>query len=278
MRNHTGERPFPCLECKRLKSDLKAHMKTHRTGKSFKCTPCNKSYKHQASLDQHRLLHDGGKKQTCSSCNMRFTRKSVCKRHKRIDTGESFLCPECNCAFQTQCTLREYMKLHGKEKLFKCNKCDKTFRQSSCLSLHKKRHDDGCTYCARRFLRRDQKKHEQRHSRPHYPCEKCFSSNTPPPFDEHDPSSSLCLMRKKRLASSKYDYVDPDGHFSDHELPKKQVLAKVYSRLVSHEVPKKQVLAKVYSRLVKSHSQDRVISSKWVVYFFFGKIHSNTVC
>lgn len=117
---HVNEMKFACSYCKRKFATFKAQRehetRIHRTEKSevFECSQCQKSFSMREKLRVHSFEHY---------------------------IGKVFNCLDQNCAkfFKSQSSLTLHKKSHSQEKNYRCNRCEKSFVQSSGLYKHLKR-------------------------------------------------------------------------------------------------------------------------------------------
>uniref|UniRef100_UPI00358E3AFA zinc finger protein 664-like n=1 Tax=Myxine glutinosa TaxID=7769 RepID=UPI00358E3AFA len=148
------------------------------SGRSYKCSVCDKSFTLSSSLNLHQKIHTGEnprindfspkkdveilnsgrtsfhilkpssgendqceKFQKCSVCRKDFPNSSSLKLHERTHTGEKpYKCSVCNKDFRTSSSLKRHERIHTGEKLHKCSVCNKNFITSSSLKRHQRIH------------------------------------------------------------------------------------------------------------------------------------------
>lgn len=102
----------------------------------FVCEICHKQFSKKFNVKRHMLIHNGVKPYSCNICNAAFTQNGSLLRHIRIH-AEFDNIP---------------ISIKRKEnELYLCMICGKSFKTSSGLSIHLKRHEGekkfGCTVC-----------------------------------------------------------------------------------------------------------------------------------
>ncbi|XP_017891859.1 zinc finger protein 845-like [Ceratina calcarata] len=164
IRNHTGERPFPCAKCLASfsrRSDLSAHQKgctgsatdcSSVTGRKriYVCSECNDAFYTKHALRQHILRH-AGKKYKCGlpGCPTVLRTASELKSHRSLVHENSvssrrYKCSDCTYAAKTKTQLRRHhASLHNEEndakaELHACPYSECTFRTK--LDSHLQRH------------------------------------------------------------------------------------------------------------------------------------------
>lgn len=95
----------------------------NRSGKSFRCELCHKSFMRSWNLSEHRLTHDRIRKRpyVCAQpdCARSFTRKPDLNRHKGIHSNSGkFECGKCHKRFARNDILKRYVLHQGQTSTF----------------------------------------------------------------------------------------------------------------------------------------------------------------
>ncbi|XP_014480412.1 PREDICTED: zinc finger protein 845 [Dinoponera quadriceps] len=179
IRQHTGEKPFPCAKCSASfskRSDLNAHRKVcstslsaeclDKTGRqrNFVCSDCKGSFYTKHALQQHMLRHSG-KKYKCGlpGCPTVLRTASELERHRKLThdgTEKQYSCPDCSYAAKTKTQLRRHRAKHedavnAKERQIHCCSyagCDFKTKVNSHLQRHVRLHTGSkpykCRHCS----------------------------------------------------------------------------------------------------------------------------------
>lgn len=161
--NHSGDSTFAPNKSDLASSELR---KSSYVTRSFKCKKCNKKFVKNSTylthMKHHRISspkvrtsnHSNGKRFTCSSCNFFSNRKENLVRHERVmHMGEKlYACDKCEKTFSFKCSLGIHMKrLHSDTvsdtthdsdvtRPFKCLKCNRQFVKRHAYLLHMRHH------------------------------------------------------------------------------------------------------------------------------------------
>ncbi|XP_023186021.1 uncharacterized protein LOC102232605 [Xiphophorus maculatus] len=162
-RNHRGERPYRCLECRKGFKKL-THLISHRVvhQKRIQCTVCRKILPTIGDLIQHRSSHPKEKKGMlpCPECPAKFQYPVYLFRHLQThknkdksiqkSEGETLMKPQQSS---------ESVKEKKSHKLFRCSLCKQTFDDAQILRTHSLTHIsksslNQCPYCKNKFTSR----------------------------------------------------------------------------------------------------------------------------
>ncbi|XP_063543055.1 zinc finger protein 26-like [Cydia strobilella] len=168
---HARTFDIPCLLCPSMfhtKKGLRLHELNKHSGDKERrmlqqCPQCERECTTPALLRQHiRRMHtDRTKKYQCDDCKRFYWSKGEIRSHIVWSHAPSrgkraLFC--CGREFRTRSRLKDHITIHHlgheRERIHKCDQCDKAFANKQVLTRHKKCHTD-CTYpcpdCGVRF-------------------------------------------------------------------------------------------------------------------------------
>lgn len=160
-RNHRGERPYRCQECRKgfkKHAHLIGHKKVHQ--RRIQCTVCRKILPTIGELIQHRSSHLKRGKLQCPDCHLQFQYPAQLLRHldahKHSDNKASHL--EESAQLKPQQSSESVEVQSGSEQL-RCSLCKEVFNDSQVLRKHCLTHISGsssnqCPFCKRNFSKR----------------------------------------------------------------------------------------------------------------------------
>ncbi|XP_047454333.1 zinc finger protein 1035 [Mugil cephalus] len=160
-RNHRGERPYRCLQCrkgfKRL-CHLICHKAVHQS--RIQCTVCRKILPTVEELIQHRNTHHQGGMLKCPDCHLQFQYPAQLLRHVNVHKNGNINAPQLEekTPLKPQQTLKSVKERKGPEQL-QCSLCKQVFSDPQILRKHCLTHISGnqCPFCkyifgSRRYL------------------------------------------------------------------------------------------------------------------------------
>lgn len=202
---------YQCNTCKKrfkLKNRFEDHVKKHEIQQQYICSSCGKSFHSINGLRQHEILH-GERKLQCKFCPSRFHRRDHLRIHESSHTkskaasstdgrsgpvtARTFTCRFCVKDKNTVVrfpNMRELMKHYTDDhayvrgaipaaKKFDCDRCNKSFVNSTLLRHHHMWHAGlrpyTCSVCGAGFMVKERmRNHEMTHTneRP-YLCHVC---------------------------------------------------------------------------------------------------------
>ncbi|KPJ19122.1 Zinc finger protein 836 [Papilio machaon] len=129
-------------------SALRTHVFTvhSKSGRTYICPICGKTYRAKSSLVAHQALHATGPSPDsfCVSCKIHFRNAVALKHHLKThskhvrDSDKKFTCEECGLKFLLKRLLEEHIDWeHLKREKYVCEECTKVFKNKSALKRHK---------------------------------------------------------------------------------------------------------------------------------------------
>ncbi|XP_045541229.1 zinc finger protein 729 [Papilio machaon] len=129
-------------------SALRTHVFTvhSKSGRTYICPVCGKTYRAKSSLVAHQTLHATGPSPDsfCVSCKIHFRNAVALKHHLKThskhvrDSDKKFTCEECGLKFLLKRLLEEHIDWeHLKREKYVCEECTKVFKNKSALKRHK---------------------------------------------------------------------------------------------------------------------------------------------
>ncbi|XP_063630131.1 zinc finger protein 41-like [Cydia splendana] len=168
---HARTRNIPCSLCPSMfhtKKGLRLHELNKHSGDKERrmlqrCPQCERECTTPALLRQHiRRMHtDRTKKYQCDDCKRFYWSKGEIRSHIVWSHAPSrgkraLFC--CGREFRTRSRLKDHIAIHHlgheRERIHKCDQCDKAFANKQVLNRHKKSHTDNtypCPDCGVRF-------------------------------------------------------------------------------------------------------------------------------
>ncbi|KAB0347535.1 hypothetical protein FD754_012392, partial [Muntiacus muntjak] len=230
QRANPGEKPYRCLgpihprvdlyRCGRYRKgfshvlDLNSCCVDNTEEKSWKCELCGKGSNKISQLQAHQTAYPEDKTSKWNTCDRMFSQHSV-RPHTfkpiRIHTREKpYKCDVCDKNFSWNFHLQAHQSPHRRETL-KCDMCGKDFSQISHLQAHQRVHirekPYRCDTCGKGF---SQSSHIQDHQWAHtrekpYMCDVCgngFSWNSN--LQAHQRKPCKCSMCGKSFSQNSH--------------------------------------------------------------------------
>lgn len=130
----------------------------------YRCRICHAEFPMEADYTEHiQTEHEGRdcEYDICPKCGQQFKSASQLKVHVESKCGKEkkYKCNKCNALHVTQASLNTHMMKHVDEKSFQCNQCESSFPNKDQLAVHERMHTDTkpykCNKCDKAFVRRD---------------------------------------------------------------------------------------------------------------------------
>ncbi|RXG63552.1 Zinc finger protein [Armadillidium vulgare] len=139
-RNHQKEMSV-CTICGMKVKYMSSHMNSHTKDVVYKCQDCDAKYSNKSSLIFHRKrihLGDLGKKFSCEDCSKKFISKDRLEVHvSRVHHGErNYKCNFCDKTYKNRVSLTYHVRKHTGYKPHECTFCHKSFEIPTSLKQH----------------------------------------------------------------------------------------------------------------------------------------------
>ena len=129
------------------KYSLKKHVKRFHDVKQYKCEMCHESFHKHHLLRNHMSEHTGKLPWTCGQCDKSSKYSNFLRRHER--THKCYQCNQCKKKFDRWSDLQLHKSEHRLPReepretgIVICENCEKTFKSSRHLIIHKKVHGE----------------------------------------------------------------------------------------------------------------------------------------
>ncbi|PZC85127.1 hypothetical protein B5X24_HaOG202891 [Helicoverpa armigera] len=143
-----------CSKGFRCKSNLKSHIQSHNTNKSFVCDLCGFSCKQRNGLYDHKIRKHTPQRVYCKQCKRPFPNQLNYDNHKCRKVAA--ICPICGKEIRESNRLSRHMAVHSDVQKYECTRCPAKYKSKAALIAHMDRHDDNrtkqCEYCPAKFF------------------------------------------------------------------------------------------------------------------------------
>lgn len=239
--------------------------KSTKKSETKKCSICEKSFTTDGAYQEHEKGHENTFFQCPEeNCKKQFKRKSSLRKHLYFHKGKfKYTCQDCNGTFIDRVKYEIHIASKHKkiERIFECQKCQKTFTSSDYLKKHQVTHKDEykyvCEICNQKFkwmtsyqshiLIHTQKKPTLTCNE----CQKCFFNMRALERHKkiHDNVKYQCSICKT-ISSKRKDNILRHIRHLHQEIPKTEVIKNVKI------IEEKQIVEKIEIEEIKIDDDD----------------------
>ena len=139
-RNHSSQMCGICGKIFDLASTLTHHMYSHDK-RRFYCDKCSYHSHFESELKKHKITHYANPSHQCMhrNCGRWFRRKSDLVLHVKTHQKNVIKCEICDHTTTLPKYMKEHMKSHANNLLYKCDICHKHFLWRSGVQAHKQK-------------------------------------------------------------------------------------------------------------------------------------------
>ncbi|XKL63370.1 hypothetical protein PGB90_005734 [Kerria lacca] len=128
--------PFRCHYCSKTfdaKETFYNHIRLHAAKKKnpYLCGMCGKNFKELIQFKKHICARNVLK---CNRCSKQF--ESIFRLENHYLIHSKYKCDQCGKCLSSKTVLEEHKRVHTNEYPFKCNSCNRQFRQKSKYNGH----------------------------------------------------------------------------------------------------------------------------------------------
>ncbi|XP_050742739.1 zinc finger protein 624 [Drosophila biarmipes] len=155
MKRHRDTLPGKCHHCSitfSSRAALHGHLRIHR--EKQQCIHCLRTFQFGSSLQKHLGTYAEERKLKCTHCSQTFPCNTHLQQH--LNEMQPLRCPHCPKILKCRPALQNHIRLHAKERTYKCTPCAMIFLNLADLNSHLQTHSElgrpyKCPKCPRRF-------------------------------------------------------------------------------------------------------------------------------
>ncbi|XP_067638808.1 zinc finger protein 1 homolog isoform X2 [Eurosta solidaginis] len=145
IRTHTSGKPYKCGYCEctfAVSGPVLSHLRTHLGKNIHRCEFCPSTFPHFTELRTHLTTHKDKDPETRER-NMTALKEEEAKLKQNLATKiqqppkpkRKYTCNFCNKDFTASSKLKRHIRMHTGERPYSCSECGKSFSLKSSISV-----------------------------------------------------------------------------------------------------------------------------------------------